>query len=399
MQYLLIFFVWILCLTTSDISAQSVTEEPTGKDMLPPEVTPLHPDTLSVHKNIFEKIISYFDEANKDTITRRPKFSFIGGPHYSSDTKFGIGVLAAGLYSTDPENSLLEPSNITLFADVTTGKYYKVGVRGLHLYRENTRRVNYELFFNSYNTYYWGIGVDNAERKSNKTPYLLLNTGIEVDHQWEIRRNVFAGPLLRWYYTSAGHIEDYAVWSTQPTKAMVIEVGIKAQLDSRDNYTYPMKGFFGEFMASYNRGIFGPFKKGFGSIDFNIRNYTSIWHNGVLASCLAGKFTLGDVPWCYMPTLGESGSMRGYYEGQYRDKDEIELTLELRQRVYRRSGIVVWGGGAALFHSFRHIRGKDFLPTYGLGYRWEFKKRTNIRIDIGFGRKCWGVDFNIGEAF
>ncbi len=64
MQYLLIFFVWILCLTTSDISAQSVTEEPTGKDMLPPEVTPLHPDTLSVHKNIFEKIINYFDEAN-----------------------------------------------------------------------------------------------------------------------------------------------------------------------------------------------------------------------------------------------------------------------------------------------------------------------------------------------
>ena len=34
--------------------------------------------------------------------------------------------------------------------------------------------------------------------------------------------------------------------------------------------------------------------------------------------------------------------MRGYYEGRYRDKHSLEATVELRQHVWKRNGIVVW---------------------------------------------------------
>jgi len=40
------------------------------------------------------------------------------------------------------------------------------------------------------------------------------------------------------------------------------------------------------------------------------------------------------------------------------------------------------------------------MPNYGLGYRWEFKKGVNVRLDMGFGK--WhekGVNFSINEAF
>ena len=33
--------------------------------------------------------------------------------------------------------------------------------------------------------------------------------------------------------------------------------------------------------------------------------------------------------------------MRGYYEGRYRDKCSTDITVELRQSVWRRNGIVV----------------------------------------------------------
>ena len=42
---------------------------------------------------------------------------------------------------------------------------------------------------------------------------------------------------------------------------------------------------------------------------------------------------------------------------------------------------------------------KHILPNYGFGYRWEFKKRVNVRLDLGFGKHQTGFIFNINEAF
>ena len=38
-------------------------------------------------------------------------------------------------------------------------------------------------------------------------------------------------------------------------------------------------------------------------------------------------------------------------------------------------------------------------PNYGAGLRWELKKRVNVRLDYGFGKKTSGFLLNINEAF
>lgn len=91
--------------------------------------------------------------------------------------------------------------------------------------------------------------------------------------------------------------------------------------------------------------------------------------------------------------------MRGYYEGRYRDKTAADITVELRQHIYGRSGAVVWAGAGCIQPSLRKFRWRHILPNYGVGYRWEFKKRTNVRLDLGFGKGEWGFLFNINEAF
>lgn len=353
----------------------------------------------SRNDNIIKKVINYFESTNKEVITNKPKFSFIGGPHYSSDTKFGIGLLSAGLYSTDPANVSLEPSNVTLFADITTAGYFKIGVEGLHLYKRNQRRIDYELSFNSYSTYYWGIGTDKALREENKSKYLLLDVCLKIDHLWEVKDNLFAGPQLKLDYTAAHKIRNAAMWNNQPQKASAIMIGAKVQYDSRDNYTSPSVGWLGDVSFGWNKGLNSNYRGDFTSIEAKLCNYSSIWKEGVLASRAHGHFTFGNTPWCYMPVLGASGTMRGYYEGQYRDKQEFDVTFELRQHLFRRCGMVVWGGIGSVFPSLSGFRARYILPTYGIGYRWEFKKKTNVRVDVGFGKKCWGVDFNIGEAF
>ena len=114
---------------------------------------------------------------------------------------------------------------------------------------------------------------------------------------------------------------------------------------------------------------------------------------------LHANLTYGDTPWGLLPTFGGSGNMRGYYEGRFRDKNAIDITLELRQKVWRRNGIVLWVGAGSIFPKFAAFKWNQVLPNAGIGYRWEFKKRINVRLDYGVGKHQSGINFSINEAF
>lgn len=100
-----------------------------------------------------------------------------------------------------------------------------------------------------------------------------------------------------------------------------------------------------------------------------------------------------------MATLGSSYSMRGYYDGRFRDKNVVDMQVELRQHVWKRNGVAVWVGAGNVFPDFSSFEVKHILLNYGFGYRWEFKKRVNVRLDLGFGKGQTGFIFNINEAF
>ncbi len=60
-------------------------------------------DSASAKRSFFKKFLDYFNDANKEKKNKKFDFSIIGGPHYSSDTKLGLGLVAAGLLSYRPE--------------------------------------------------------------------------------------------------------------------------------------------------------------------------------------------------------------------------------------------------------------------------------------------------------
>ena len=97
--------------------------------------------------------------------------------------------------------------------------------------------------------------------------------------------------------------------------------------------------------------------------------------------------------------VGEGSHMRGYCEGRYRDKNIIEGQVELRQHLYKRFGLAVFAGASNAFPDFKHIYFKQILPNAGIGFRWEFKKNVNLRIDCGLTKNKPGFEFNLNEAF
>lgn len=85
-------------------SLSPITHIPVIEDSASVSVTA---DSVAVKRSFFKKFLDYFNDANKEKKNKKFDFSVIGGPHYSSDTKLGLGLVAAGLYRTDRADTLL----------------------------------------------------------------------------------------------------------------------------------------------------------------------------------------------------------------------------------------------------------------------------------------------------
>jgi len=95
--------------------------------------------------------------------------------------------------------------------------------------------------------------------------------------------------------------------------------------------------------------------------------------------------------------------MRGYYDGRYRDKDQVVLQAEYRMPVYRRLGAVVFGGIGNVSNNCDYIALEGLKYSYGGGLRIALTRseKLNLRLDYGISRgaRSKGFYFQLGEAF
>lgn len=355
-------------------------------------------DSAAPKPGLIQRIIKYFDDSNKPKKNKKFDFSVIGGPYYSSDTKFGIGLVAAGLYRTDRNDSLLPPSDISLYLKATTSMHFELGVSGNHILPADRFRLVYDVNFASIKTKFWGIGYHNNVNDDNESRYKYLRSHAEVSGLWQIVNKVFVGPMLTFDYVNGRDFAKPELWQGENARTFNFSVGFTLQYDTRDFLTNAYKGVYLRLDQRFNpRFMMNRYAFSLTSLDFCY--YHAAWRGAVVAMNFSSAFTYGNTPWGLLPTFGGSDNMRGYFEGRYRDKYEMDVCLELRQHIWRRNGAVAWVGAGTVFPNFRGLSWRKVLPNYGIGYRWEFKNRVNVRVDIGFGKHQTGFIFSINEAF
>lgn len=347
---------------------------------------------------LVDRVINYFKESNKEHHAKNFDMSFIGGPYYSSDTKLGIGLVAAGIYRTDPNDTILPPSEMSLYLKATTSMFFQLGLRGNHIRPGDRQRFIYDLNLASIDTKFWGIGYNNNINDNNESNYKYINSQLRASYVWRLSSKFYAGPMVTFDYINASDLHNEWLWEGQRERTFNLGVGITVQYDSRDFLSNAYHGIYLRLDQLFlPRKMFN--KSAFSMTELRVSNYHPLWKNAIFASNFHTRITYGNTPWGLLSTLGGSDNMRGYYEGRFRDKCEFDLCAELRQHIYRRHGIVVWGGCGMVFPNFKSMSWRKLLPNYGIGYRWEFKKRVNVRLDYGFGRHQSGLIFSINEAF
>lgn len=357
-------------------------------------------DTIAQKTTWIKSLLDYFAKSDNPDPTKKFDFGLICGPHYSSDVGLGLGIVASGLYSTDRADTLLPKSNVSVYADLTTKAFLLIGVRGNHVFPQKRYRIDYKLYVYSFPTYFWGIGYDKGKENSNESEYRRLKMEFLSRFLFRIGENSYVGPIVDIQFVRGSKLElgSEPLWEGEELCLRTNRVGLSYTYDSRDFMLNASRGWFIQLDQLFAPGLIGN-DHVFNTTDLTACTYRTVWKGGVLAgefhSCLNG----GDVPWALLAAVGGDSRMRGYYEGRYRDKNLIEAQVELRQHIWHRNGAVCWVGAANVFPKWSALKGKKTLLNAGIGYRWEFKEKVNVRLDLGLTRNGPGFLFNINEAF
>ncbi len=344
------------------------------------------------------RVKNYFRNSNKD---KGKKFDcgVLAFPYYNATASLIVGGGVSALYSWDATNPELPKSTLVAVAMVSVRGMVEADIIGNNYMKRDAWRWSYSLKVSTTPMYFWGMGYAQGADNSNKSSYKQLRVHFRPDCMFRVAPHLYVGPIAYISYDRTYDFSKRELLEGQSPEIMATGVGVAMSFDSRDNRTNAYHGqylkvehlFYPKFMN----------KCYFNSFDLSFSTYHPLWRSATFALEYHNQFNYGgEVPWTMLALVASNtGRMRGYYEGRYRDRNIIEAQVELRQRLPKRFGVVAFAGAANVFPYFDEIHLRQTLPNYGVGGRWEFKKRVNIRCDIGFTKNKPGVVFSMNEAF
>lgn len=331
-------------------------------------------------------------------VSKGVDWAVLPGPFANPEQGFGIGIAAVGLYSPleNKDSAPLSTINITGYG--STSGSYGVGVNNRTYFENDDLRLLVEAKASHTPEYYWGVGKQAAEVDSNKTLVEAQILGFTPKVAYQFLQNT--------YFLIGMDMESHRKLSSdtnlllqdQLKDTFLSAATISVEYDSRDFELNAHKGLL--FSVNWNayRTDFGS-DYDFDEVTVNYRQYYKMTSDTVLAWEVYAQDIQGDIPWFALSALGSDKRMRGYYSGQYRDNSQLSSQLEIRHQFNQRHGMVAWAGGGNVAENYQELLDSKWLPTYGIGYRFAFKPRVNVRLDYGFGKDSQAVYFQINEAF
>jgi len=128
-------------------------------------------------------------------------------------------------------------------------------------------------------------------------------------------------------------------------------------------------------------------------------HYLGLETKGSLALRVAGKYASEGAPFFLYPAFGQSGDLRGYTPGTYRDQLLFATQAEYRYRVRKNLGFVVFAGVGGVAPTLSELNLN--LPSAGAGLRYVLAEENSVslRVDLAWVRNENQFYVGIGEAF
>lgn len=322
----------------------------------------------------------------------------------SLETGWNFGALTAKVFSIYPDDTISRRSNFEVLLMASTRKQVLVALNGTQYFRNETFIIEEQFSTSLFPDRFWGLGSQTKDEQEEA--YSFRQAYFFLHGKKKISRSFFAGLVY----------EAQKVWDVNYTPGGVFDVsnvagkggylisgvGGSLSFDNRNNAFAPDKGFYMQLFWNH-------FDKFWGS-DFNynnlvtdIRTYLPVARRSVLALQWVNFMNFGDaVPLRSLANFGGASKMRGYYEGRFRDRNQMFLQGEFRYPIYRFIQGVCFAGMGSVAPAIRDYAWQEMKYSAGAGLRFMLskKEKLSLRVDygIGLGRNR-GLYIQLGEAF
>lgn len=366
------------------------------------------------------------EELRKQKIANRNfHYNILGGPSYSPDFGLLVGGSALMTFRINPKDTTMKRSVIPATLVFMFNGGLNIFVKPQLFFKDDRFRIFGQFLYKNTRENFYGVGYDtNKNYTRSDTTSRYRYSGMQIN-PWFLFRigksNFFVGPQIDITYDRitdpAKHMigqEDYKLAGGDASgyKNFSSGIGFVATYDTRDVPANPYDGIYLNISGLMYEKFLGSNTE-FYRIELDYRQYKQVGERRVLAWTVQSKHTLGktgNIPLNKYVLLGSPFDLRGYYQGQYRDKSTHLVMMEYRhmfntdksswiKRVLNRLGFVAWGGCGFMGSNPGEIEG--VLPNAGLGLRIEVQPRMNVRLDFGrdFTNDQNLFYFNMTEAF
>ena len=332
-------------------------------------------------------------------------YNILGGPSYSPDFGLLIGGSALMTFSMAPQDTTLRrsvvPAALAFMFDGGVNIFSKPQL----FFKHDRFRIFGKFSYKNTVENYYDIGyTTNRDYIRSDSTSRYRYSGVQIN-PWFLFRlgnsDFFAGPQIdinydhftqpaqglvdnESYQAAGGDADGYKNFNSG--------IGFLLTYDSRDVPANAYKGIYLDFRGMMYHKIFGS-NRNFYRLELDYRQYKEVGKRKVIAWTAQTKNVFGkNIPLTQYALTGTPFDLRGYYQGQYRDKSSHIVMAEYRQmlntdqetwlkRIINHLGFVVWGGCGFMGPTPGKIEG--VLPNYGVGLRIEVQPRMNVRLDLG----------------
>ncbi|WP_345248152.1 BamA/TamA family outer membrane protein [Nibrella saemangeumensis] len=321
----------------------------------------------------------------------------------SIETDWSFGLAGSFTFRLSKADTAARTSNLQALALYSVRRQFISVLNGATYFPGERYILNHQLSYSYFPDKFWGLGKLTPD--SNEENYIFRQYYIYLHLQRRLVGKLFAGllyeyqRLLKIDYLAGGLFDRQDV--TGRYSYAVSGLGASLTYDTRNNAFASDRGTL--MQISFNNflpALGSDFR--YTNVVLDLRKFIPLHRRQVLALQAYGYFTAGEVPLRSLASLGGATNMRGYYDGRYRDKNQLVFQSEYRVPLFWRLGAVVFANAGNVAGRLDELNLHNVKYSYGGGLRFALNKteRLNIRVDYGIGQgTSRGFYFQLGEAF
>ena len=341
----------------------------------------------------------------REVVVHKTRISAYPYLYYTPETQLAFGAGGIMTFYTG-ESRILRPSKLTASGYYSTKGQYNLSTGPQVYLADNRVLLGSYLAYGYFIDKFWGIGGDQGDIKhenyASRVWRLQLNGQVPPPTRLlKATRVGFKYSLIKYRVADPRSNPFLAGDSIVGSEGGLSSgFGLQWVWDRRDHEFFPEKGLYLQAEALWYAGAFGS-DFGYGRYKVDVRHYFRLGPERVIAAQVLGNFASGQAPFYDLPMVGGGNTLRGYYQGRWRDDVVISTQAEVRLPIRGRFGGVVFAGLAEVAPRLSAVSldNLKFAAGGGLRFRFNQAEKVNLRADVGIGAGSSGLYFGLEEAF